>query len=90
MVPGQVVPAQAQFFRKDGAGLWVRFHAFGRPPLDLPVRFARNGMTWTGEYGIAYTVQAVGGDRLAGLASLVANDSAGLSFGCSRSTSRPL
>ena len=90
VVPGQAVPAHAQFFRKENGTLWVRFNAFGRPPLDLPVRFARNGMTWTGEYGIAYTVQAVGGDRLAGLASLVANDSAGLSFGCNRSVSRPL
>jgi len=90
VVPGQAVPAHAQFFRKEGGALWVRFDAFGRPSLDLPVRFARNGMTWTGEYGIAYTVQAVGGDRLAGLASLVANDSARLSFGCSSSTSRPL
>jgi len=88
--PGQSVPAHAQFFRKEGGTLWVRFNAFGRPPLDLPVRFARNGMTWTGEYGIAYTVQAVGGDRLAGLASLVANDSARLDFGCSRAVGRML
>lgn len=90
VVPGQTVLAHAQFFRKDSGTLWVRFNAFGRPPLDLPVRFARNGMTWTGEYGIAYTVQDVGGDRLAGLASLVANDSARLDFGCSKTASRPL
>lgn len=88
--PGQTVPAHAEFFRKEGGTLWVRFNAFGRPPLDLPVRFARNGMTWTGEYGIAYTVQAVGGDRLAGLASLVANDSARLDFGCKRVVGRML
>ncbi len=90
VVPGEAVPAQALFFRKDTGTLWVRFNAFGRPPLDLPVRFARNGMTWTGEYGIAYTVQPSGGNRLAGLAALVANDSARLDFSCSRSASHTL
>lgn len=90
VVPGQTVPAQAEFFRKENGVLWVRFNAFGRPPLDLPVRFARSGMTWTGEFGIAYTVQATGGNHLAGLAALVANDSAKLDFACSRSASHLL
>lgn len=82
VVAGQTIPAQAQFFRKANGTPWVRFNVFGRPPLDLPVRFAQSGMTWTGEYGISYTVRVSGGNHLAGLAALIANDSAKLEFAC--------
>ncbi len=81
VVAGQTIPAQAQFFRKDNGTPWVRFNVFGRL-LDLPVRFARSGMTWTGEYGIPYTVRAAGGNRLAGLAALIAGDSATVELAC--------
>ena len=85
VVAGQRIPVQAQFFRKKDGTSWVRFNAFERPPLDLPVQFARSGMTWTGEYGISYTVQDAGGSHLAGLAGRIANDSATLEFACVRS-----
>lgn len=81
VVAGQTIPAQAQFFRKDNGTPWVRFNVFGRL-LDLPVRLAQSGMAWTGEYGISYTVRAAGGNRLAGLAALIAGDSAKLEFAC--------
>ena len=81
VVAGQTIPAQAQFFRKDNGTPWVRFGVFGRL-LDLPVRFARSGMTWTGEYGISYTVQAASGNRLAGLTAPIADDSAKVELAC--------
>ncbi len=82
VVAGQVIPAQAIFFRKHDGTSWVRFSVFGRPPLDLPVGVSQSGMTWTGEYGISYGVQALGRDRLAGIAALIAHDSAKLEFAC--------
>ncbi|MGI4809882.1 MAG: M56 family metallopeptidase [Janthinobacterium lividum] len=82
---GELVPAKAQFFRRADGTAWVRFNAFGQPPLDLPARFGRNGVTWTGQYGISYALQAWGGNHLAGLAALIANDSAGLNFTCGKS-----
>jgi beta-lactamase regulating signal transducer with metallopeptidase domain len=85
VVAGQKIPVQAQFFRRANGTSWVRFDVFGRPPLDLPVRFARSGMTWTGEYGISYTVRDMGGRSLTGLAALVANDSARLDLACAKS-----
>jgi hypothetical protein len=88
VVAGQKIPVQAQFFRRANGTSWVRFDVFGRPPLDLPVRFARSGMTWTGEYGISYTVRDVGGRSLAGLAALVANDSARLNLACAKSATQ--
>ena len=81
VVAGQAIPARAQFFRKDNGTPWVRFDIFGRL-LDLPVRFAQSGMTWTGEYGISYTVRAAGRDRIAGLAALIAGDSAKIELAC--------
>ena len=81
---GELVPARAQFFRRADGTAWVRFDAFGQPPLDLPARFGRNGVTWTGQYGISYALQASGRDHLAGLAALIANDSAGLNFTCGK------
>ncbi len=89
IVAGQTVPAQARFFHRVNGTLWVRFNAFGRPSLDLPVHLTRNGMTWTGEYGIAYTVRASGRDHLAGLASEIAHDSAMVEFACRRAASIP-
>jgi hypothetical protein len=88
VVAGQVIPVQAQFFRRANGTPWVRFNVFGRPPLDLPVRFARAGMTWTGEYGISYTVRNAGDRRLTGLAALIANDSATLDLACATSVNR--
>ena len=85
VVAGETLPAQARFFHRANGTLWVRFNAFGRPALDLPVRFVRSGMTWTGEYGIAYTVQASGTNHLAGLAGSFAHDSARLDFDCMKS-----
>ncbi len=82
IVPGRTAPVRAQFFHKPDGMLWVRFDAFGRPALDTPVRFTRNGMTWVGEYGIAYTVRAAGKNRFAGLASPVARDSARIDLTC--------
>ncbi len=82
---GELVPARAQFFRRADGTAWVRFDAFGQPPLDLPARFGRNGIAWTGQYGISYVLQRAGGNRLAGLAALIANDSAGLDFACGKS-----
>lgn len=73
---GQVLPAKAQFFRKTDGSLWVRFSSFERPPLDVKVQPTRTGVTWTGEYGIAYAVQEVGGDHLVGIAARIANVSA--------------
>ena len=58
----------------------------GRVDADLPLRFTRIGMTWTGEYGITYTVQPSGGNRLTGLAAFFRNDSAGLDFACVNSS----
>ena len=87
---GELVPARAQFFRRADGTAWVRFNAFGQPPLDLPARLARNGVTWTGQYGISYALQASGGNQLAGLAALIANDSAGLHFACEKSAGRLL
>lgn len=81
IVAGQTIPIQAQFFRRDNGTPWVRFDVFGRL-LDLPVRFTRNEMTWTGEYGISYTVQAASGSRLAGLAAPIVNDSARVELAC--------
>ncbi len=89
VVAGQTIPAQAQFFRKDNGTPWVRFDVFGRL-LDLPVRFARSGMTWTGEYGISYTVRAAGGNGLAGLAALIAGDSARVELACVKAASHLL
>ncbi len=89
IVAGQTVPAQARFFHRTNGTLWVRFGAFGRPALDLPVHLTRNGMTWTGEYGIAYTVRAAGKDHLAGLASQVAHDSAMVEFACMKAANHP-
>ena len=82
VVAGQAVESKAQFFRKENGAPWVRFFAFGRPPLDLPVRLAQGRMTWTGEYGISYAVQPWGENRLVGLAAQVAADSAQLDFAC--------
>lgn len=87
---GELVPARAQFFRRADGTSWVRFNAFGQPPLDLPARFGRNGITWTGQYGISYVLQPSGGNHLAGLAALIANDSAGLSFACGKTADRLL
>lgn len=87
---GELVPARAQFFRRVDGTAWVRFNAFGQPPLDLPARFGRNGVTWTGQYGISYALQTSGGNHLAGLAALIANDSAGLTFACGKSADRLL
>ena len=86
VVAGQVLPAHAQFHLKADGTPWVRFDAFGQRPLDLPLRFTRNGIAWTGGYGVAYTVQASGADRLTGLAGFFQNDSAALSFSCKKST----
>ena len=85
VVAGQVIPARAHFHLKADGTPWVRFDAFGQRPLDLPLRFTRNGITWTGGHGVAYTVQASGADRLIGLAGFFQNDSAALSFSCMRS-----
>lgn len=82
VVAGQTVEAKAQFFRKENGASWVRFFAFERPPLDLPVRLTHGRVTWTGEYGISYAVQPSGGDHLVGLAAQVAADSAQLEFTC--------
>ena len=82
---GQLIPARAQFYSKTNGTPWVRFTAFGEPPLDLPVQFSRNGMTWIGNYGITYTVQASGGNHLAGLAGLIRNDSARVDLACVKS-----
>ena len=79
---GQVLPAKAQFFRKADGSLWVRFGSFERPPLDVKVQPTRTGVTWTGEYGIAYAVQHSGDNHLVGLAARIANDSAVLNFIC--------
>lgn len=84
VVAGQTVKAEAQFFRRKDGASWVRFSAFGRPPLDLPVHFTQGRVTWIGEYGIAYAVQSLGGGRLAGLAAQVAFDSAQLEFICKK------
>ena len=90
VVAGQRIAAQAQFFHKADGTSWVRFNVFERPPLDLPVRLVRGKMTWVGEYGISYTVQAVGGNQLVGLAAPIANDSARLEFACTESISHLL
>ncbi len=85
VVPGQKVAATAYFHLRANGTAWVRFAAFGRQPLDLPVRFTRNGMAWTGEYGVAYTVQTSGDRGLTGLAGFFHNDSARLDLDCARS-----
>ncbi len=82
VIAGQRVAAQAQFFRRANGTSWVRFNVFERPPLDLPVRLVRGRMTWVGEYGISYTVQAAGGNQLVGLAAPIAYDSARLELAC--------
>lgn len=87
---GELVPARAQFFRHADGTSWVRFYAFGQPPLDLPARFSRNGIAWTGQYGISYVLQPSGGNRLVGLAALIANDSASLNFACGQTANRLL
>ena len=85
VVAGQRVPIRAQFFRRHDETPWVRFDVFGRPALDLPVHPDRMGMTWTGEYGISYTVQDLGRGHLVGLAGRVLNDSASLNLDCTGS-----